>query len=75
MRTGGEGSDSVVVTQISTRMAPAPAGGRSSTEGSARTTFVVGKITRRRGSRSQLRSIEPTVGLRPARSGGAETVH
>jgi hypothetical protein len=66
----------VVVIQVSTRMAPAPAGGRSSTEGASRTTFAVGKISRRR---SEIRSVAPKAGLKTGlwsrRGGGAETVH
>ena len=61
----------VVVIQVSTRMTPAPAGG-SSTEGTSRTTFAVGKITRRR---SEIRSVEPKTGFWSQRTGGAETVH
>jgi hypothetical protein len=71
MRTGG----GVVVTRVSTaRMAPATAGD-GSTEGASRTTFVVGKITRRQSWRSEIRSVEPKAGLRRERTGGAETVH
>jgi hypothetical protein len=73
MRTGGERSDSVLVTRVSTtRMAPAPAGGRSSTEGSARTTFAVGKITRRR---SEMRTVVRSTAVRFRVAAGAETVH
>ena len=51
----------VVVTRVSTRMAPAPAGGKISR--SIRTTFAVGRLTRRQ---TEIRLVERTR---------AETVH
>jgi hypothetical protein len=62
----------VVVTQVSTRMAPAPAGGHGGTDGSSRTTFAVGKITRRR---REVRSIQPTRSVPWTPSDASETVH
>ena len=75
MRTGGEKSGSVFVTHVSTaRMAPAPAGD-GSTEGASRTTFVVGKITRRQSWRSEIRRVAPNAGLGGPRTESVETVH
>ena len=71
MRATGMGGESVVVTRVSSRMAPAH-GNRFGARGSLRTLFAVGRLTRRT---REIRVVEPRSAARLERTGEAETVH
>ena len=71
MRATGMGGDSVVVTRVSSQMAPAH-GNRCEARRSSRTLFAVGRLTRRT---KEIRVVEQRSAVRLERTGEAKTVH